>query len=113
MNDALLYESFELYPDSTFRWTSEYDLTFHQFGKYEISGDRLILRFYSSLSKEDLDKSAAELIREEIFLLEGLKIYRLNKKGMKNRRITDKSIRSPWSFLLGHKYRIRRLVPDE
>ena len=36
------------------------------------------------------------------------KLYRLNKLGLKIRRIRDKSIRTRWSWLFGHKYELKK-----
>lgn len=42
LNGELLYESITLNVDSTFQWTSAYDLVFSEYGKYELQGNNLI-----------------------------------------------------------------------
>ncbi len=51
----MFYESIELYPNSYFKWTSEYDLSWREFGIYEINDEKLILKYYDTLNKYDLE----------------------------------------------------------
>ena len=105
----MLYESIELYPNNIFKWTSEYDLSWSEYGIYEIKDKKLILKYYSKLN--ELNKTLLSEITEspdkaEFFLIGGNQIYRVNKRGKKIKRIRDKSFKYKMSWLFGHKYRI-------
>jgi len=103
------YESIELYPNNRFKWSQEYDLSWSEFGTYELSIRKLTLKYFY-LSEEQF-KDSIEIknpYRVETFLIEGNQLYRLNHKGKKIKRIRDKSYKTKWSWLLGHKYRIRK-----
>lgn len=103
IGDALLYESFELYPDSTFKWTSEYDLTFSEYGKYKINDKILELNYYTG-SKNIHSKPT----RIERYIIEHDKLVILkNSKKIKRRK--DPSLRKGLGWLFGHKYIIRKI----
>ncbi len=89
----LLTETFELYPDKTFKWTSNYDLKWNEQGKYKLLENRLELDFYSELN--------GKVIKTEHFNIENNKMYRLPKK----KRRKEKSIKTKWSWLFGHKFK--------
>ncbi len=108
--DKLFYESIELYSDNTFKWTSEYDLSFSSYGKYHIEDNRLQLNHYIDWTKPEtmtLADSIATIdkpIKSEIFIMNGEKMYRTDDRGKKKKRIRDRSLETPWSWLFGHKY---------
>ena len=110
IGDRLLYESIELYPDSTFMWTSEYDLSFSSYGKYEMEKNHLRLNHYIDLIKPktmNIADSIATMekpIRSETFIMRNEKMYRTDNRGNKKKRIKDRSLKSSWSWLFGHKY---------
>ena len=110
VKNTLLYESIELYENKTFKWTNEYDLVFSSYGKYEIIGDTLILDFYIDLNEpktmniSDSIKYVSNIDRTSRFIIENKKLFRLNSKGKIEKSIKDRSIRTKWSWLLGHKY---------
>lgn len=95
LDDVLLYESIELYPNATFKWTSEYDLSFSETGTYEQKGKLLTLTFSHSKTKISVKK----------FLIEGEEMYLLNEKGKKVRLIKDSSVKTPWSWLRFGRHR--------
>ena len=112
--DKLLYESIELYPDNTFKWTSEYDLSFSTYGKYHIDDNRLHLNHYidwikpKTMTLADSIATLDQPTESEIFIMSGEKMYRTDDKGKKKRRIRDQSLKTPWSWLFGHKYVLLR-----
>jgi len=101
--DVMLYESIELYPDSTFKWTSEYDLSWSEYGFYSINDGILKLDFYINFS----DKSS-ELEPDKIkkYQLVNDKMYLLDSKGKVIKKIQDKSFRTKRSWFRNgqHKY---------
>jgi len=105
----MFYESIELYPNSYFKWTSEYDLSWSKFGIYEINDKKLILKYYDVLNESNKTLSSGKIEspdKTEFFLIGENQIYRLNKRGKKIKRIRDKSFRYKMSWLFGHKYQI-------
>ena len=103
---VMLYESIELYSDNSFKWTSEYDLSWSEYGIYKIKQDTLILQYYGF---DNIDIDTSESINEspsktEYFLIGDNQIYRLNKRGRKIKRRRDKSFKYKMSCLFGHKY---------
>ncbi len=87
---TFLYETIELYPDSTFRWTSEYDLCFFEDGTFTIEENALTLNYASN--------------RTERYEIDGEKLYPLNDRGRKLRRRKERSFRKGLSSIFGHKY---------
>ena len=51
LSNGIVYESIELYPDSTFKWENEYDLSWQEFGTYERKGNKLTLNYYIKLNR--------------------------------------------------------------
>ena len=102
LSKVLLVESIELYPDGTFRWTSEYDLSWSEFGEYEMSTDKLILNFSDQKSKI------------ETYFMTEAGLIKLDEKGKPVKKIKDKSFKTKWSWLKGHKhdYEIKK-VPNK
>jgi hypothetical protein len=94
----LLIKSIELYPEGTFKWTSEYDLTWSETGEYELSNDTLVLNYLNRDKKETYIKKHSGLIK-------------LDKNGVPFRRVKDKSLRTKWSWLRAyrHNYEIRKV----
>jgi predicted TPR repeat methyltransferase len=94
----LLIKSIELYPEGTFKWTSEYDLTWSETGEYELSNDTLVLNYLNRDKKETYIKKHSGLIK-------------LDKNGVPVRRVKDKSLRTKWSWLRAyrHNYEIRKV----
>jgi len=108
----MLFESIELYPNNYFKWTSEYDLSWSEFGLYENNGKDLILKFYDNLDESNKILSENENsthTKTEILMIDGNQLFRLNKKGKKIKRIRDKSFKYKLSWLFGHKYQILKI----
>ncbi len=95
LDDLLIYESIELYSDSTFKWTSEYDLSWSEFGEYKLSDQILILNFNETWGN-----------KVKTYVIENDKMYMLDNKGNKIERIKDKSVKLKWSWLRNghHKF---------
>ncbi len=112
---GMLYETIELYPDKTFKWTSEYDLSWDEYGLYEFKSDTLKLKFYllfdcpKTMSLNDPILTMNETKKTEIFKIEEDKLFRLNKSGRKIHRVKDTSFRKDLSCIFGHKYRIIKI----
>ena len=87
LDDFLIYESIELYSDSTFKWTSEYDLSWSEFGKYKLSDQILILNFNETRG-----------IKVKTYMIENDKMYLIDK-GRKVKKIKDKSVKSKLSWI--------------
>jgi len=108
--EVLLSESITLYPNSTFKWTSEYDLSWDEFGDYEWGENKLILKYYdSSISSKDL--TSKEYSKIETLLVKKDQFFRLKKSGKKIRRRRDRSIRTKWSWIRFHyhKYKLTKV----
>jgi len=88
LDDLLIYESIELYSDSTFKWTSEYDLSWSEYGKYKLSEQKLTLNF---------NESGENKIKT--YEIEKDKMYLLDKNGLKVKKLKDKSFKTKWSWL--------------
>jgi len=105
----MLYETIELYPDKSFKWTSEYDLSWSEYGTYTIEEDELKLEYYTKSPNTNPRTSNTQIPDKiEIFEIEGNLIYRLNRKGKKIKRIKDRSFKIGLSWIFGHKYRIQK-----
>ncbi|NDI99010.1 copper resistance protein NlpE [Flavobacterium sp. LaA7.5] len=106
----LFYTSIELYPDSTFTWRSEYDLTFETYGTYKISKDSLLLKEYFSMSKPRTMsvRDSIKFVKPQYniikYYIKDNNLYMINEKGKKVNRIKDKSLTNKWS-LFRHKFR--------
>ena len=82
LNGFLIYESIELYSDLTFKWTSEYDLSWSEFGNYKLKDQILTLNF---------NETGGNKVRT--YVLENDKMYLIDKSGRKVKRIKDKSLK--------------------
>ncbi len=102
LSNVLLVESIELSPDGTFYWTSEYDLSWSESGEYEISNDKLTLNFSDQKSKI------------ETYIITETGLIKLDEEGAPIKKIKDKSFKTKWSWLKGHKhdYKIKK-VPNK
>jgi len=88
LDDFLIYESIELYSDSTFKWTSEYDLSWSEFGKYKLLDQILILNFNESGGN-----------KVKTYMIENDKMYLLDNSGRKIKKIKDKSVKTKRSWI--------------
>jgi hypothetical protein len=110
----ILYESIELYPDKTFKWTSEYDLSWSEYGLYEIDNNNLQLKYYISfnrpttMSMNDSIMQIEKPVKIENFKLDKELLYKLNKSGREIHRVKDKSISTCLSSIFGHKYELKK-----
>lgn len=112
LGGKILYETIKLYPDGTFKWTSEYDLSWSEYGLYKLEAENLTLDYYLSseqptkMSLVDTIRHIERPIKTEKFIVGNDRLYRINNRGEKIKRIKDKSIRLPWSWATNfrHKY---------
>lgn len=95
LDNVLLYETIELYPDSTFKWTSEYDLQWSEYGTYKIKGSELILSY-------------KEASKTELFEVDGPHLYRIKKNGRRIKKVKDKSVKGSGFLRYKHAYVIRK-----
>jgi len=114
LGGRLLYETIKLYPDGTFKWTSEYDLSWSEYGLYKFESENLTLDYYLSSEQPktmtliDTVKFFVKPIKSEKFIVDNDHLYRLNDRGEKIKRKKDKSIRLSWSWASNyrHKYEL-------
>jgi hypothetical protein len=108
----LLYESIELYTDGTFKWTSEYDLSWSEYGLYKVTNETLLLNYYPGINKISKEISVSEKpIKVEEFEIYQNKLYLLDQNGHRIKKRKDKSIKTKWSWIYGnrHKYEIKKI----
>ena len=103
--EEIVYESFELYPNSKFKWTSEFDLSWSEYGFYEIENDTLTLCFHNSISIEEITSNSAKCSKIMVFIKEANSLIQISPSGKRISRIKDKSIRTKWSWLFGHEHK--------
>lgn len=110
----ILYESIQLYPDKTFKWTSEYDLSWSEYGIYEIEKNNLRLKYFLlfkdpvTISIKDSIKYIPNPVKVENFKMVNEYLYKLDCSGKEIHRMREKSIRTFGSWIFGHKYEIKR-----
>lgn len=117
----LLYESIQLHPGNFVKWTSEYDLSWSEYGRYTISGDTLRLDLYDEISMDQNSTSRSFKVADSLaaanvkpynvkyYLISGDNLQFLtlkNKKLKPVKRIYDSSLPKPlgWLFGNGRKY---------
>lgn len=93
LNGFLIYESIELYSDSTFKWTSEYDLSWSEFGKYKLSDQILIL---------DFNETGGNKVKT--YTIENGKMYLTDKSDKKVKKVKDKSVKINGSWIRSGKH---------
>jgi hypothetical protein len=101
LDGILIYESIELYSDSTFKWTSEYDLSWSEFGKYNLSEQTLILNFKETAGN-----------KVKTYMIENDKMYLIDNKGNKVKRVKDKSVKLKWSWLKNGRHKFYFIKQD-
>ena len=105
-----LIETIKLYPDSTFEWTNEYDLTWSQYGKYKLVDNKLILDFYifsdypETMSLKDSISYIAEKSESRRYEIENNRIYPLTDQGKRITKMEDPYFRRKWGWLLGNRF---------
>jgi hypothetical protein len=113
LSNGLIYESFELYSDSTFKWQNEYDLSWQEFGSYERKGNKLTLNHYIKFQRPFTMRVTDSIaIVERAFRITNYEfsdstIFKLNDQNKRVRKIKDNSLRKKWSWLFGHWHGIR------
>jgi hypothetical protein len=113
VNNDLLYEKIELYPGGTFKWSSEYDLSWDEHGIYEFKNNLLELNFYlvmdypKTMTLKDSIRHINSPKKTEILIAENDLLYRQSESGQKVTRIVDKSIKTHWSWINGHRHKYK------
>jgi hypothetical protein len=116
LGNKILYETIELYPDSTFKWTSEYDLTWSEYGIYEIDSNKLELKYFLEFDypKSMSLKDSIQLIKDPrktiTYSYENGSLFRFNETGKRVRRIQDKSVKTSWSWITRHRHKYKILM---
>lgn len=88
LDNYLIYETIELYSDSTFKWTSEYDLSWSEFGKYTLTDQILTLNFNEAGGN-----------KVKTYMIGNDKMYLIDKSGNKVKKIKDKSVKIKVSWI--------------
>ncbi|WP_438423732.1 hypothetical protein [Aquimarina macrocephali] len=110
LRETFLLESFEMYPDKTFKWTNEYDLSWSEYGEYKIEKNKLIFDFYiwmwkpTSMSIRDSIAKTPKILNTRIFEIEGKRVYPITEKGKRIIKMKDPYYRRKWSWLFGNRY---------
>ncbi|OAD42373.1 hypothetical protein [Polaribacter atrinae] len=110
LRETFLLESFELYPDKTFKWTNEYDLSWSEYGEYKIEKNKLTFDFYiwmwkpTSMSIKDSISKVPKKLSTRIFEIDEKRIYPITEKGKRVIKMKDPYYRRKWSWLFGNKY---------
>lgn len=119
LRETFLLESFELYPDKTFKWTNEYDLSWNEYGKYKIEKNELTFDFYiwmwepTSMSIKDSIVEVPKKLNTRIFEIDGKRIYPLAENGKRIIKMKDPYYRRKWSWLFGNSYEYKIMADKE
>jgi hypothetical protein len=118
LRETFLLESFELYPDKTFKWTNEYDLSWSEYGEYKINENKLTFDFYIfmwkpiSMNIKDSIAQTPKILNTRIFEIDGKRIYPISEKGKRIIKMKDPYYRRKWSWLFGNKYEYK-IIADK
>ena len=110
LRDDFLIETIELYPDSTFKWTNEYDLTWSEYGRYKIADNKLTLNHFifsdypETMSLKDSISTIEKPTQTRILEIDGNRIYPLTEKGKRKTKMEDPFFRRKWGWLLGNRF---------
>ena len=111
LKSMFLIETIELYDDNTFKWSNEYDLSWNEYGLYEIKNKQLVLDYYifndypKKMSLKDSIKTVKVKLNTRIFDIEEERIYPLNNKGRRVKKMKNCYFRTRWSWLFGCRYK--------
>jgi len=104
----VLISSIELYDDSSFTWTNEHDLSWSEYGIYEINEDTLILSFYyhdlDNINRDTIDwadiKERKEIMKIRKHLMIENKMFTIKKNGRLEKWTKDRTMfRDFWRWL--------------
>ena len=110
---SFLYETIELYPDSTFKWTRNYDLCWSDYGLYETNKSILKLKFKLESSFPKTMSLRDTLVRIDTvlfvrnFLIDKSRFYCLDSKGKKVKWLKNDFFDNNWSWLTFGYHRLR------
>ena len=105
-----LIETIELYPDSTFKWTNEYDLTWSEYGQYKIADNKLTLNHFifsdypETMSLRDSISTIEKPTQTRLLEIEKNRIYPLTEKGKRKTKMKDPYFKRKWGWLLGNRF---------
>lgn len=103
-------ESFTLYPDNTFKWTSEFDLSWDEYGLYKIENIKLTLDYYtlfdysSTMNFKDSISTFREAEKSIILEMEEDKLYYVGENGKRLPIKLKAPCKRKWGWLIGNKY---------
>lgn len=110
-----LLETIELFPDSTFKWTNEYDLTWSEYGNYKIADKKLILKHFifldypETMSLNDSISKIDKPTKTRILEIENNRIYPVTEKGERITKMKDPYFRRKWGWLLGNRFEYKMI----
>ncbi|UAB82317.1 hypothetical protein INR76_06035 [Marixanthomonas sp. SCSIO 43207] len=110
LRNTFLIETIELYSDSTFKWTNEYDLSWSEYGKYKIAENKLILDHYifsvypETMSLKDSIATLEKPTQTRILEIENNRIYPMSDKGKRITKMKDPYFRRKWGWLFGNRF---------
>lgn len=114
--DCFLMESYTLYPDHTFKWTSEFDLSWNEYGRYTRNDNILKFDFYiqmndpKTMSLRDSiqvamkSQSQNKPIRTEYLEDADKNLYYVDKNGKRKPTKKKAPCKRPFGWLFGNKY---------
>ncbi|MFA5620180.1 MAG: hypothetical protein WDA08_07750 [Weeksellaceae bacterium] len=104
-------ESFTLYPDNTFKWTNEFDLSWDEYGLYKIENNKLTLDYYilfdfpSTMSLKDNISTVPEAEKSIILEMEEDKLYYVGENGKRlPTMLKFPFCKRKWGWLIGNKF---------
>jgi hypothetical protein len=110
LKETFPIETIELYPDSTFKWTNEFDISWDEYGKYELKNNQLILDSYlialypSSMSLKDSISFLSKVIDRKIYDIENERIYPLDDKGKRIIKFKHPYYKKKRQWIWGNKH---------
>ncbi len=111
--NCFLMESYTLYPDSTFKWTSEFDLSWNEYGKYTLIDSIYKLEFYVEMNypktmtlKDSIEvaKRNYKPIRTEFLEDAGENLHYVDENRKRSPTKLKAPCKRPFGWLFGNKY---------
>ncbi|GAB2779636.1 hypothetical protein [Salinimicrobium soli] len=118
LRDNILIETIELYPDSTFKWTNEYDLSWSEYGRYKMTENQLILNHYiiwhypKTMSLRDSISTIEKPMQTRVLEIENNRIYPLSENGKRKTKMKDPFFKRKWGWLLGNRFDYKIIRTD-
>ena len=117
LQKSFLIETYELYPDSTFKWTNEYDLIWSEYGKYEIDSNKLVFKHFifsdypRTMTLPDSISLTIQPKEIKTYEIEQNRIYPLNEKGKRITKMKNSFFKRKCGWLLGNRldYEVKKI----